>query len=163
MSLCKSNVVFILESIILQKIRLKMKKHIILITLLFLAFGAFSQEIKIKDETIFLDEVACMKVVKNNPNNITITDMEDNELIDLKFIHNTKYASVYNKITFVEQDISFTSKNYVYTVKLLMKKLVADKTVDNCKLNPDKIKRFVQKYDEDVEKKEVIEININHK
>lgn len=140
-----------------------MKKILFLLAVLMMRCNVFCQDIKIKDETIYVDDVACMKVVKNNPNNITITDMSDNELIDLKFIHNTKYADLYNKITFVEQNISFTSKTYIYTVKLLIKKLIADKTVDNCKLNPDKVKRFVQKYDEDVEKKETIEININNR
>ncbi|WP_236554692.1 hypothetical protein, partial [Flavobacterium sp. 9AF] len=58
---------------------------------------------------------------------------------------------LYNKIIFLDKKLSFTSKSYIFTKKLLIKKLLADKTLNECKLDSEKVEKFVMKYDENVE------------
>lgn len=41
---------------------------------------------------------------------------------------------------------------------MLAKRLLDTKTIENCKLNPDKVERFILKYDENVESDD---INVN--
>jgi hypothetical protein len=132
-----------------------MKKIFLSIAIILLATIAKTQSIKIKNNIVFIDGVECLKV-NNDPNNVAIMDLSGNELIFIKFIHDSKYGSLYNKITFLDQKLSFTSKSYIFTKKLLLKKLLEDKTLENCKLNPGKVEKFVLKFDEDVEKPIII-------
>lgn len=110
----------------------------------------FSQEIKIKDDIVSIDGKECLKI-SGDVNNVSISDLDGNEIIFLKYIHNSRYGSLYNKITFLDKKLSFTSKSYIFTKKLLIKKLLADKTLNECKLDPDKVEKFVLKFDENVE------------
>ena len=109
-----------------------------------------AQKIKIKKNTVYVDGNECL-TISGNSNNVSFSDMDGNELFFLKFIHNSRYASLYTKVTFFEEDLSFTSASYVFTKKLLIKKLVSDGTLKDCKLISKKVKRFIQKYDENVE------------
>jgi len=124
------------------------------LTLMFLIIGTlvFSQKVSIKKNVIYLDEKECLKITSSDPNNVSISDLEGNEIIFLKFIHNSRYGSVYNKVTFLEQNLTFTSQSYVFNKKLLINKLVESKVLNNCKLDSDKVKTFVLKYDENVER-----------
>ncbi|WP_284652042.1 hypothetical protein [Flavobacterium terrisoli] len=128
-----------------------MKKKFLLLSFFLLSFTAFSQEIKIDNDIVTIDGKPCLKI-EGDANNVSFLDMDGNELFFLKFIHNSKYGRVYNKITFLDQKLTFTSQSYVFTKKLLIKKLLADKTLVDCKLDPDKVERFVLKYDENIEK-----------
>ena len=128
-----------------------MKKIVLTICTTFFCYIAFSQEIKFKDNIILVDGKDCLKVNDSDPNNVSILDLEGNEIIFLKFIHNSRYGMLYNKITFLDQKLTFTSKSYIFSKKLLIKKLLSDKTLENCKLNPEKVEKFVLKYDENVE------------
>ncbi|MSQ78358.1 MAG: hypothetical protein EXR21_01605 [Flavobacteriaceae bacterium] len=100
-----------------------------------------------------MDEKECLKVADSDPNNISILDMEGNEIIFLKYLDNTKFGGMYCKVTFLDQKLTFTSKSYMFTKTLLLKKLVLDKTLENCKLNSTKVEKIVLKYDENVESK----------
>ena len=128
-----------------------MKKNILTIGLFLISLVSFSQEIKIKNDILSIDGKECLKI-GGDSNNVSISDLEGNEIIFLKFIHNSKYGSLYNKITFLDQKLSFTSMSYIFNKKLLIKKLLADKTLIDCKLDSEKVERFVMKYDESVEK-----------
>jgi hypothetical protein len=128
-----------------------MKKNILTLTFLLIGLLGFSQDIKIDDDIVFIDGQECLKI-SGDANNVSISDLEGNELIFMKFIHNSRFGSVYNKITFLDQKLSFTSQSYVFTKKLLIKKLLEDNTLNECKLDPEKVERFVLKYDEDVER-----------
>lgn len=127
-----------------------MKKIILTLSLFLISLVSFSQEIKIKDDIVSIDGKECLKI-GGDANNVSISDLEGNEIIFLKFIHNSKYGSLYNKITFLDKKLSFTSKSYIFTKKLLIKKLLADKTLSECKLDSEKVEKFVMKYDENVE------------
>ena len=122
---------------------------------------ALSQEVKIKKDIVYVDDKECLKI-GGDANNVSIYDLEGNEIIFLKFIHNSKYGSVYNKVTFINQKKSFTSQSYVFTKSLLIKKLLSDKTLINCVLDDAKVENFVMKYDENIEKQNItIEIKTN--
>jgi len=126
-----------------------MKKTLILLTLLCFS-NAFSQKIEIKKDLVYIDGKECLKI-SGDSNNVSFSDLDGNEIIFLKFVHDSKYATLYNKITFLGQEVQFTSQSYIFTKKLLINKLVADKTLDNCKLDSEKVKKFAIKYDENVE------------
>lgn len=127
-----------------------MKK--ILTLLLFLTASImFGQEIKIKKGIVTIDGKECLKIDDADPNNVSIFDMEGNEIIFLKYIHDSKYASLYNKIIFLDQKRSFTSRNYIYTQKLLVKRLIGEKLLSDCKLDESKLDKFILKFDENVE------------
>lgn len=127
-----------------------MKKNILTLSLLLISLVTFSQEIKIKDDIVLIDGKECLKI-GGDANNVSISDLEGNEIVFLKFIHNSKYGPLYNKITFLDKKLSFTSKSYIFSKKLLIKKLLADKTLNECKLDSEKVEKFVMKYDENIE------------
>jgi hypothetical protein len=127
-----------------------MKKNILTLSLLLMSLFGFSQEIKIKNDIVLIDGKECLKI-SGDANNVSISDLDGNEIIFLKFIHESKYGSLYNKITFLDKKLSFTSKSYIFTKKLLIKKLLSDKTLNECKLDSEKVEKFVLKYDENVE------------
>ena len=128
-----------------------MKKNILTLSFLLISLLGFSQDIKIDDDIVLIDGQECLKI-SGDANNVSISDLEGNEIIFMKFIHNSRFGSVYNKITFLDQKLSFTSQSYIFTKKLLIKKLLEDKTLNECKLDPEKVERFVLKYDENVER-----------
>ncbi len=109
-----------------------------------------AQKIKIKSKIVYVDGKECLKI-SGDANNVTFSDLDGNEIFFLKFIRNTRYAPLYTKITFFDQDVSLTSSSYIFNKKNLTKKLLADGTLKDCLLVAEKVKRFVQKYDENVE------------
>ena len=129
-----------------------MKNFFFLFFTLLIVNSSFSQSLNIKKDIVFIDGKECLKISKSDANNIAILDLEGKEIIFLKFIHDSKYGSLYNKIIFLDQKVSFTSKTYIYTKKLLIKRLLAEKVIENCKLNTEKIEKFILKFDEEVEK-----------
>ena len=136
-------------------------KTLYLVVAFLITNSLFSQEIKIKKDVVYVDGKECLKI-DGDANNVSFYDLEGNEIIFLKFIHNSKYGEIYNKITFLKQKKSFTSKSYIFTKNLLIKKLINDKTLIDCQLDDEKVENFVMKYDEDVEKQNIIiEIKTN--
>lgn len=130
---------------------MKMRKIVMTVCIALCAISILNaQKIKIKKDIVYLDGQECLKV-SGDPNNVSFSDLEGHELFFLKFIRNTRYASLYTKVTFFDDDLSLTSSSYIFSKKLLIKKLLLDGTLKDCKLVSDKVKRFVQKYDENVE------------
>jgi hypothetical protein len=128
-------------------------KNFLIFCIVFLSTkSSFCQSFDIKNNIVFIDGKECLKISSSDPNNVAILDADGNEIIFLKFIHDSKYGSLYNKIIFLDQKVSFTSKTYIYTKKNLIKRLLAEKVIENCKLNSEKIEKFILKFDEDVEK-----------
>lgn len=128
-----------------------MKQTFLLAVALLFSHVAFSQEIVIKKDIVSVDGKDCLKVKDSDPNNVSFMDLEGNEIFFLKFIHNSRYAPVYTKITFLDQKLTLTSRSYIFTKKILIKKLLTDGTLVNCALVPAKVENFVLKYDEKVE------------
>ena len=136
-----------------------MKLNHLVLSLIFILFTSIThaQNIKIKKDVVYVDSKECL-TIGGDANNVSFYDLNDNEIIFLKYIHDSKYGSLYTKITFLDSKLSFTSKSYIFTKKLLIKKLIQDKTLKNCQLIPEKVERFVLKYDENVEQDN---INVN--
>ncbi len=129
-----------------------MKKTLVTLSFILFSYTGFSQDIKIDKNIISVDGKECLKIGDDSDsNNVSIQDLEGNDIVFLKFIHNSKYGPLYNKITFLNQKLSFTSKSFIFTKKSLIKKLVSDKTLIECKLDDSKVEKFVLKYDENVE------------
>lgn len=138
---------------------MKLKKTFSFLLIVFTTSFVSAQDIKIKKDIVYVDDKECL-TIGGDANNVSFYDLDDNEIIFLKYIHNSKYGSIYTKITFLDSKLSFTSKSYIFTKKLLIKKLIEDKTLENCQLTHEKVERFVLKYNENVEQDD-ISVNIS--
>ncbi|MFN8249218.1 MAG: hypothetical protein U0T68_09725 [Ferruginibacter sp.] len=129
-----------------------MRRFLIAGTFIMLTHFAYSQEVDFKKNTVLVDGKECIKMSNEDAVSVSYSDMEGNELIMMRFIHGSRYGSVYNKVVFLNEKLSFTSQSYVYTKKMLIKRLVKDKVIENCKINRENLEKFIMKYDENVEK-----------
>ena len=135
-------------------------KYIVTVILIMLSISIINaQKIKIKKGVIFIDDVKCLST-DGDPVNISFYDIDGEEFIFMKYLDDRRDGENYMKITFLDQKLSLTSKSFIFTKKMLIKRLLSSKTIENCKLNPDKVERFILKYDEDVERED-INVNIN--
>jgi hypothetical protein len=128
-----------------------MKKILFTVILSMFFYTAFCQDIDFKKGIVLIDGKECIKMSREDNVSISFTDMEGNDLVFLRFIHDSKYAKLYNKITFPGQKLSLTSQSYIYTKKMLIKKLIKDKVIQDCKINLENLEKFILKYDENVE------------
>ena len=142
---------------------MSMKKLIFLLSpLFFLGFTSlFSQDVKIKKDVVYIDGNQCFTIVDDMVS-ASFFDESDTEVIYMQWIHNSTYGGgeTYSKIFFPEQDLSFTHQSYVYTKKMLLKEMLRDRTMKGCEINPEKLIRFVERHDENIER-DVPQININ--
>ncbi len=129
-------------------------KTILLIALTCMCFvGAMNaQNIKFKKGKVLVDTVECLNY-DGDANNVELITIDGEQTIFLKFIrtgvgHN---GGLYTKVIFVEQEKSFTSKSYIFSRKLLVKKLLAAEVLKNCTIDESKIDKFILKYDEGIE------------
>ncbi|WP_223032930.1 hypothetical protein [Hanstruepera marina] len=133
-------------------------KHIItiLITITFVNITQ-AQKIKIKKGVIYIDDEKCL-TTDGDPLNISFYDLEGDEIVFMKYLDDKRDGESYMRVTFLSQKKSFTSKSILFTKKMLIRRLLDTKTIDNCMLNEDKVDRFILKYDEDIESDD---INVN--
>ncbi len=122
---------------------------VLMLSLLF--SSSFGQDIDFKKGVVIINGKECMKMSKEDAVSISFTDMEGNDMIFLRFIHNSKFGKLYNKVTFIDQKISFTSQSYIYTKKLLIKKLIINNVIQDCRINVESLEKFILKYDENIE------------
>jgi hypothetical protein len=132
-----------------------LNKLILLLVFLGLNLNVFAQEVKIKKDVVYVDGVESLKV-GGDMNNVSFYDLEGNEIIFMRYIHDSKYGSLYTKTTFLDINKSFTNMTYIFTKKDLIKKLIENKVLVNGKIDPEKAERFITKYDEQVEKESLI-------
>lgn len=132
-----------------------MNKLILLLVFLGLNLNVFAQEVKIKKDVVYVDGVESLNV-GGDMNNVSFYDLEGNEIIFMRYIHDSKYGSLYTKTTFLDINKSFTNMTYIFTKKDLIKKLIENKVLVNGKIDPEKAERFITKYDEQVEKESLI-------
>jgi hypothetical protein len=126
-----------------------MMKIILTLALAFFVISlAHAQKIKITDDIVYVDGTECLKL-SGDASSISFHNLEGDEIIFLKYAK--KYGKLYNKVVFIDQEVSFTSQSYAFTRKNLIKKMIEDGTLTNCQLNPEKAKKFAMKYDENVE------------
>lgn len=131
-----------------------MKK--IILFLMLASIGVLqAQKVKFEKRSVFIDDVKCLKYDASDPNNVMISDLEGKQTIYLKFIrtgvgHN---GGLYTKIVFAEQKKSFTSQSYIFTRKLLVKKMIKDELIKNCTFDESKMDKFIMRYDENVKER----------
>jgi len=129
-------------------------KHSLTILFLTLCMSMLqAQKIKIKKGVIYVDGESCL-TTEGYPVNTSFYDLDGDEIIFMKYLENTK-GETYAKVTFLDQKLSLTSKSIVFTRKMLLRRLLASKVIENCKLNPEKVERFILKFDEQVEKDDI--------
>jgi len=126
-----------------------------LLVFLGINLNVFAQEVKIKKDVVYVDGVESLNV-GGDMNNVSFYDLEGNEIVFMRYIHDSKYASLYTKTTFLDINKSFTNMTYIFTKKDLIKKLIENKVLVNGKIDPEKAERFITKYDEQVEKESLI-------
>ena len=132
-----------------------MNKLILLLVFLGINLNVFAQEVKIKKDVVYVDGVESLNV-GGDMNNVSFYDLEGNEIVFMRYIHDSKYGSLYTKTTFLDINKSFTNMTYIFTKKDLIKKLIENKVLVNGKIDPEKAERFITKYDEQVEKESLI-------
>ena len=127
-----------------------MKTLIAALLMLAAAFATQAQTIDIKGKSILIDGQPCLTVDKKDPNNISIADLQGNDLVYLKYADD-KFGARYNTIIFVNTHSQFTSKQYIYTTKLLLKRLLENHVLENCKINDAKLENFIARFNENVQ------------
>jgi hypothetical protein len=135
---------------------MKLKHTFTLLFLMFFIGINHAQNIKIKKGVVYVEGEKCLKT-DGDPVNMSFYDAVGEEIVFMKYLDD-KYGENYMKVTFLDQKLSFTSKSIIFTKKMLIRRLLESKTIENCKLNQDKVERFILKYDENVEKDD---INVN--
>lgn len=132
-----------------------------LLVVLFICMPFFNavhaQKIKIKKGVIYVDDQECLST-DGDPVNISFYDLDGEEIVFMKYLDDKYDGDTYMKVTFLDQKKSFTSKSIIFTKKMLIKRLLDTKTIENCELNEEKVDRFILKYDEDIESDD---INVN--
>lgn len=135
---------------------MKLKQSLTILFLMLSISMMQAQKIKIKKGVIYIDGETCL-TTEGYPVNTSFYDVDGEEIIFMKYLK-TKKEETYAKVTFLDQKISLTSKSIIFTRKMLLRRLLASKVIENCKLNPDNIERFILKFDEQIEKED---INVN--
>ena len=127
-----------------------MKKALVI--LLFLSsFAVFSQDINFKKGIVYIDGKECMKY-DSDGGNITFQNMNGDDMMIIKYLRpDGTQQSLYTKVIFIESRQELTSKNYIFTKKALVEKLLKSNALENCALNDEKVANFVLKFDEKVE------------
>lgn len=126
-----------------------------IVTILFLSFSVvlFSQDIKFKKGIVYIDGQECLKY-ETEGNNVSFQNLEGDDIIAIQYLRpDGTQESLYNKVIFLEYQQELTSKNYIYTKKSLVERLLKSKALDNCTLNEEKLQSFILKYDEKIEER----------
>ena len=118
------------------------KLKLILVTLLWTSFSAFSQNIELKDNIAYVDEIRYLKIEKVKKNSYIIRDIEDDsKLLKIKLVD--AYNRIDKKTHRLPQVYSYRSKRkskyeiniktehelieFIYTKKLVpLKKYIKD-------------------------------------
>ncbi|MDQ0064564.1 hypothetical protein [Chryseobacterium lathyri] len=131
-----------------------MKKILFASMFIFSCF-AFAQEVKLKKDAVYVDNKECLKVVSNNSRNFVFTTLDKQRLFSFDYIitgeNREGFAAGYVKVYFFETNEVLTFKNNRFTKKVFIQNLINDKVLDNCALNIDNIKGFIQRYNEHYE------------
>ncbi len=130
-----------------------MKNIILFLFAIFSLSTIQGQDVKFKKGKVSVDEKECLKYDNSNPNSIEISTLNGEQTVFLKFIRTGvgRNGGLYTKVIFMEEDKSFTSRSYIFTKELLVKKLLADNVLVDCAIDRSKVDKFVTKYNENIE------------
>lgn len=130
-----------------------MKKLCLALLVLLCASGvSLAQDIKFKKGKVLVDGEECM-TYDSSASVVEFNTKNGDQTILLKFIRTGvgPNGGLYSKVTFVEQDKSFTARSYIFNKKLLVKKLILDEVMIDCQVDESKIDKFLMRYDEGIE------------
>lgn len=126
-------------------------KKILLGALLIVSCFAFGQKIKLKDDKVYVDDKECLKHESKNMG--TINSFSNLTTGDKLFYVDYKDAG--SRLGYVK--IGFTGTDNVITLssnhnrKDIIKSLIEEKVLENCKINFDNIKNFINRYNQHYE------------
>ena len=115
----------------------------------------FGQDVKLKKDAVYVNNKECLKIISNNNRNFLFTNLNNEKMFSFDYIitgEDTKgFAKGYVKVYFFETKDILTFQNDRFTKKMFIQNLISDNIIDNCALNVDNIKSFIQRYDEHYE------------
>jgi hypothetical protein len=128
-----------------------MKKYTFVFLMLLATGLMHAQEIDVKKNIVSIDGKECLKVDKKDLNNVSISDLNGNDLVYLKYADD-KFGKRYNTIIFVNSKKSLYTQQFIYVnAKMLIKRLIENHVLEDCKINDAKAENFVVKYNENVQ------------
>lgn len=124
-------------------------KRLFVVTFLFSFVLSFGQEIEVKKGVISIDGKECMKYYSDAVS-VTYQDLKGDDIIIFKYIRSN--GPLYVKVIFLESNQELTT-SYIFTKKDLIGKLVKCNAIKECALDEEKVRNFVLKFDEGIEKR----------
>lgn len=120
-----------------------MNKFLVFIVVAVWSHCTFSQDIAIKKHVVSIDGKACLKYVSVNRTTSSLQTLDGKEL--LKITWTSHPSPGYVEIMFTEERTTLKS-TYGYTYKLLIKRLIREGVLVDCKLVSDQVRRFVSSH-----------------
>ncbi len=140
-----------------------MKKIIplFLISIVFSISQSYGQEpnVKIKKDIALVNGKVCLKI-QSSWTNCTMIDKEGNDILYFQSYLETNTHPAYSKIIFLQEKKTITNYSAFFTRKNLIKRLIMNKILVDCRLNPENMDLFALKYHEEIPT--TINININN-
>lgn len=136
-------------------------KKVVLFSLFIFSYFSFAQDkidVKLKKDIVYLNGNECLKF--SSPfmgNTTTFYSLEGEKLFYFDVRDAGKNSQGYIKIGFTDSDYTATVKNEI-TRRSLVKGLIEEGALENCKINQDKIKNFVNRFDQNYEQS-IIRVN----
>jgi len=131
-----------------------MKKINLLFTALLMiaSYNVNAQKVKLKKGKVLLEKIEILKYEKTQAgNNLSIYNLDDDELIFVKRNVSQNPQNTYATITFLEMNLSFETSSDLTFFKRLINRLLKDKVItDLGAVDKEKAKRFAEKYDENI-------------
>ena len=125
-------------------------KKVLFFSLIMIASFAFGQNVKLKDGKVLIDGNVCLNYeAKNLGSSNSFLSLEGKKLFYLDLQDGG------GKLGYLK--IGFSGTNYVLTLanensrKEIIRKLIEEKVIEDCKINVDNIKEFVNRYDQHFE------------
>ncbi|KQS92709.1 hypothetical protein [Chryseobacterium sp. Leaf394] len=129
-------------------------KKILLSSMLIVSCLAFGQKIKLKDDKVYVDDKECLsyKSKVSVRNSFFTLDGKPVFYIDVIIVDSKLGVDgSYEKVSFADSEEISTTRNE-YSRKAIILQLIEMGVIENCKFNPDRIKDYVKRYNQNFEK-----------
>ncbi|WP_284463472.1 hypothetical protein [Chryseobacterium sp.] len=128
-----------------------MKKILFTLAITFSCF-AFGQKVKLKNDKLFIDDKECMKYTsKELGTKNSFFSLDGKPLFFLDVISTGKgIDDGYIKISFTDSE-EIVTMGVGYSKKSIVSQLIEMGVIDNCKINSERIKDYVKRYDQKYE------------
>lgn len=115
------------------------------------SYFAFGQKIELKKDIVYVDKAECLKYSSAFMGDTTdFYSLSGEKLFYMDIKDAGKYSAGYLKIGFTGTDYVLTLKNE-FTRKQIIRRLIEEKVLVDCKLNLENIKDFINRYDQKYE------------